>query len=175
MKNVLLIGGGLAVVGGLAYLYLKNKKKEEAILTGGTSATQPSSTTPSVTTPTGTTSSATDGGIAPLPKGSTITPTTVDGVTTSVITTPNSAPTVQNQMELDAILDNIKRNMELSRKKQMSIAMWKPSNAYRSSGGRIGAKPSNPYPNIIEKLKNDLSKLGYEVKEGSGGLFLVKT
>ena len=173
MKKVLLIAGGLAVVGGLAYLYLKNKKKQEAIL-GGALATQPSSTTPSVTTPTGATSGASDGGIAPLPKGSTITPTTVDGVTTSVITTPNSAPTVQNQMELDAILDNIKRNMELSRKKQISIAMWKPSNAYRSSGGAIGGKPSNPYPNIIEKLKNDLLRLGYEVKEGSGGLFLVK-
>ena len=170
MKKVLLIGGGLAVVGGLAYLYLKNKKKEEAILTGGTSATQPSATTP-----TGTTSGASDGGIAPLPKGSTITPTTIDGVTTSVISTPsNTAPTVKNQMELDAILDSIKNNMELSRKKQLSIAMWKPSNAYRSSGGLIGGKPSNPYPKIIEKLKNDLLKLGYEVKEGSGGLFLVK-
>jgi hypothetical protein len=167
MKKVLLIGGGLAVVGGLAYLYLKNKKKEEAILTGGTSATQPIATTP-----TGTTSGASDGGIAPLPKGSTITPTTVDGVTTSVITTPNSALTVKNQMELDAILDSIKKNMELSRKKQISIGLWKPSNAYRSSG--IGAKPSNPYPKIIEKLKNDLLKLGYEVKEGSGGIFLVK-
>ena len=167
MKKVLLIGGGLAVVGGLAYLYLKNKKKEEAILTGGTSATQPSATTQ-----TGATSGASDGGIAPLPKGSTITPTTVDGVTTSVITTPNSALTVKNQMELDAILDSIKKNMELSRKKQISIGLWKPSNAYRSSG--IGAKPSNPYPKIIEKLKNDLLKLGYEVKEGSGGIFLVK-
>jgi hypothetical protein len=168
MKKVLLIGGGLAVVGGLAYLYLKNKKKEEAILTGGTSATQPIATTP-----TGATSGASDGGIAPLPKGSTITPTTVDGVTTSVITTPsNTAPTIQNQMELDAILDSIKKNMELSRKRQISIAMWKPSNAYISSG--IGAKPSNPYPKIIEKLKNDLLKLGYEVKEGSGGIFLVK-
>jgi hypothetical protein len=170
MKQVLLIGGGLAVVGGLAYLYLKNKKKEEAILTGGTSATQPIATTP-----TGTTSGASDGGIAPLPKGSTITPTTIDGVTTSVITTPsNTVLTVQNQMELDAILDSIKKNMELSRKKQISIGLWKPSNAYRSSGGSIGAKPSNPYPKIIEKLKNDLLKLGYEVKEGSGGLFLVK-
>jgi hypothetical protein len=168
MKKVLLIGGGLAVVGALAYLYLKNKKKEEAIL-GSASTTQPISTTP-----TGASSGASDGGITPLPKGSTITPTTVDGVTTSVITTPNSALTVKNQMELDAILDNIKRNMELSRKKQLSIAMWKPSNAYRSSGGSIGGKPSNPYPNIIEKLKNDLLRLGYEVKEGSGGLFLVK-
>jgi len=71
MKKVLLIGGGLAVVGGLAYLYLKNKKKQEAIL-GGASATQPSATTPSTTTPTGATSGATDGILA----GMIITPTT---------------------------------------------------------------------------------------------------
>jgi hypothetical protein len=174
MKKVLLIGGGLAVVGGLAYLYLKNKKKQEAIL-GGASATQPSSIAPNGTTPAGTTSSANDGGITPLPKGSTITPTTVDGVTTSVITTPsNTAPTIQNQMELDAIMDSIKKNMELSRKRQISISMWKPSNAFRSSGGLIGVKPTNPYPAKIEKLKNDLLKLGYEYKEGSGGSFLVK-
>jgi hypothetical protein len=154
MKKVLLIGGGLAVVGGLAYLYLKNKKKEEAILTGGTSATQPIATTP-----TGATSGASDGGIAPLPKGSTITPTTVDGVTTSVISTPsNTAPTVQNQMELDAILDNIKKNREIVN----AISL------------RIGKVAREKAKKQIELLKNDLSKFGYEVKEGSGGLFLVK-
>jgi hypothetical protein len=152
MKKVLLIGGGLAVVGGLAYLYLKNKKKEEAIL-GSTSATQPISTTP-----TGATSGASDGGITPLPKGSTITPTTIDGVTTSVITTPNSALTVQNQMELDAILDNIKKNREIVN----AISL------------RIGKVAREKAKKQIELLKNDLSRFGYEVKEGSGGLFLVK-
>jgi hypothetical protein len=157
MKKVLLIGGGLAVVGGLAYLYLKNKKKEEAIL-GGASATQPSATTPSVTTPTGAISGASDGGITPLPKGSTITPTTIDGVTTSVITTPNSALTVQNQMELDAILDNIKKNREIVN----AISL------------RIGKVAREKAKKEIELLKNDLSRFGYEVKEGSGGLFLVK-
>jgi hypothetical protein len=152
MKKVLLIGGGLAVVGGLAYLYLKNKKKEEAIL-GSTSATQPISTTP-----TGATSGASDGGITPLPKGSTITPTTIDGVTTSVITTPNSALTVQNQMELDAILDNIKKNREIVN----AISL------------RIGKVAREKAKKQIELLKNDLSRFGYEVKEGSGGFFLVK-
>jgi hypothetical protein len=156
MKNVLLIGGGLAVVGGLAYLYLKNKKKEEAILTGGTSATQPSASTPSTTTPTGATSGASDGGITPLPKGSTITPTTIDGVTTSVITTPNSALTVKNQMELDAILDSIKNNVGITR--SFSKSKFAKSEATRQ----------------ITLLKNDLSRFGYEVKEGSGGFFLVK-
>ena len=153
MKKVLLIGGGLAVVGGLAYLYLKNKKKEEAILTGGTSATQPSATTQTTST-----SGASDGGIAPLPKGSTITPTTVDGVTTSVITTPNSALTVQNQMELDAILDSIKKNREIVNAISLRIGKVARENAKKQ----------------IELLKNDLLRFGYEVKEGSGGLFLVK-
>jgi hypothetical protein len=156
MKKVLLIGGGLAVVGVGAYLYLKNKKKEEGILNGGTSATQPSASTPSTTTPTGATSGASDGGITPLPKGSTITPTTIDGVTTSVITTPNSALTVKNQMELDAILDSIKNNVAITRSFRKS--KWDKSNATRQ----------------IELLKNDLSRFGYEVKEGSGGFFLVK-
>jgi hypothetical protein len=168
MKNVLFIGGGLAVVGGLAYLYLKNKKKQEAILTGGTSTTQLSASTPIVTTPTGATSGASDGGITPLPKGSTITPTTIDGVTTSVITTPNSALTVKNQMELDAILDSIK----IEKNNQFRARMTAVANAL-NSGNTFVAKPIVESEKII-KLKNDLFRLGYEVKEGSGGLFLVK-
>lgn len=36
MKKVLIIGGSLAVVGGLVYLYLKNKKKTDELLSGGT-------------------------------------------------------------------------------------------------------------------------------------------
>ena len=162
MKKVLLIGGGLAVVGGLAYLYLKNKKKEEAIL-GSASTTQPISTTP-----TGASSGASDGGITPLPKGSTITPTTVDGVTTSVITTPNSALTVKNQMELDAILDSIK----IEKDRQFMARLSGVAQAL-NSGNTFVAKPIVESEKII-KLKNDLFRLGYEVKEGSGGLFLVK-
>ena len=163
MKQVLFIGGGLAVVGGLAYLYLKNKKKEEAILTGGTSATQPSATTQTTST-----SGASDGGITPLPKGSTITPTTVDGVTTSVITTPNSALTVKTQMELDAILDSIKNE-----KKNQLRAMMQDFAKALNSGGTYVQKPYVESEKI-KQLKNDLFRLGYEVKEGSGGLFLVK-
>lgn len=77
MKQSVLIVGALALVGVGAYLFLQNKKKEEAILGGG-SGTAPSgttptgttpstttTTTPSVTTPTGT-SVANDGGLAPI-------------------------------------------------------------------------------------------------------------
>jgi hypothetical protein len=68
----------------------------------------------------------------------------------------------------------LKKNMDLSKKRQISIASWGASNAFRASGGKIGAKPSNPYPAIIDKLKADLLKLGYEYKESSTGGFLVK-
>jgi hypothetical protein len=66
MKQSVLIVGALALVGVGAYLFLQNKKKEEAILGGG-SGTAPSGTTPSTTTttPTGT-SVANDGGLAPI-------------------------------------------------------------------------------------------------------------
>jgi hypothetical protein len=71
MKQSVLIVGALALVGVGAYLFLQNKKKEEAILGGG-SGTAPSGTTPSTTTttPSGTTptgtSVANDGGLAPM-------------------------------------------------------------------------------------------------------------
>jgi hypothetical protein len=71
MKQSVLIVGALALVGVGAYLFLQNKKKEEAILGGGSgtapSGTTPTGTTPSTTTttPTGT-SVANDGGLAPM-------------------------------------------------------------------------------------------------------------
>ena len=132
-------------------------------MTGGTSATQPSATTQTTST-----SGASDGGITPLPKGSTITPTTIDGVRTSVITTPNSALTVKTQMELDAILDSIK----IEKDRQFIASMTAFAKAL-NSGNTFVAKPIVESEKII-KLKNDLFRLGYEVKEGSGGLFLVK-
>jgi hypothetical protein len=137
MKKVLLIGGGLAVVGGLAYLYLKNKKKEEAILTGGTSATQPS-----VTPTTGVGASSINSEIPPLSTG---------GIIPS-----NTTPSIKNQMEIDAILDSLNKNLGITRSfSQSKIAKSKATRQ-------------------MELLKNDLSRFGYGVKEGTGGLFLVK-
>lgn len=76
MKKTVLIVGALALVGVGAYMFLQNKKKEEAILGGGSgtapSGTTPTGTTPSTTTttPSGTTPSGTsvanDGGLAPI-------------------------------------------------------------------------------------------------------------
>jgi hypothetical protein len=158
-KKVLIIGGGIVIIGAGAYLYFMNKSKQEALLSGSVTPTTSGATTPATTDN--------------LPKGTIITPSSDGGITPLAVTVPSQTkPTIQNQEELDRIMDSIKKNMELSRKKQLSIAMWTPSNAFKTSG--IGAKPSNPYPAIIERLKNDLLKLGYEVKEGSNGIFLVK-
>jgi hypothetical protein len=60
-KKVLIIGGGVVVLGAIGYLYFTNKKKQEAILSGGATATQPSATTQN-----GATSIANDSGIKPL-------------------------------------------------------------------------------------------------------------
>jgi len=160
MKKVLLIGGGLAVVGGLAYLYLKNKKKQEAIL-GGTSATQPSATTPSTTTPstttpTGATSGASDGGITPLPKG-------------TIVTSTTTASNSEEQAKLDTAKDieaKINNYYRLSASKQ-KLNLTKSKEIFKTSSNY------NPYPFLIKKLKDDLKTLGYEYKGQIDGV-LVK-
>ena len=154
MKKVLLIGGGLAVVGGLAYLYLKNKKKEEAILTEGTSATQPSATTPIVTTPTGATSSATDGG---LTGGS------------MIVTSKTTASSSEEQAKLDTAKDIEAKinNYYKASASQQRLNLMKPKGIFAISSN------SNPYPFLIKKLKDDLKILGYEYKGQIDGV-LVK-
>jgi hypothetical protein len=154
MKQVLLIGGGLAVVGGLAYLYLKNKKKEEAILTGGTSATQPIATTPSTTTQTGATSSATDGG---LTGGS------------MIVTSKTTASNSEEQAKLDTAKDieaKINNYYRLSASQQR-MNLMKPKGIFAISSN------SNPYPFLIKKLQDELKTLGYEYKGQIDGV-LVK-
>jgi hypothetical protein len=154
MKNVLFIGGGLAVVGGLAYLYLKNKKKQEAILTGGTSTTQPSATTPIVTTPTGATSSATDGG---LTGGS------------MIVTSKTTASNSEEQAKLDTAKDIEAKinNYYKASASQQRLNLMKPKGIFAISSN------SNPYPFLIKKLKDDLKTLGYEYKGQIDGV-LVK-
>ena len=149
MKKVLLVGGGLAVVGGLAYLYLKNKKKEEAILTAGTSTTQPSATTP-----TGATSSATDGG---LTGGS------------MIITSTTTASNSEEQAKLDTAKDieaKINNYYRLSASQQR-MNLMKPKGIFAISSN------SNPYPFLIKKLQDELKTLGYEYKGQIDGV-LVK-
>ena len=153
MKNVLFIGVGLAVVGGLAYLYLKNKKKEEAILVG-TTATQPSATTPSTSTQTGATSSANDGGLT----GGSV-----------VVTSKTTASNSEEQAKLDTAKDieaKINNYYRLSASKQR-MNLMKPKGIFAISSN------SNPYPFLIKKLKDDLKVLGYEYKGQIDGV-LVK-
>jgi hypothetical protein len=153
MKNVLFIGGGLALVGVGAYLYLKNKKKQEAIL-GGTTATQPSASTPIVTTPTGATSSATDGG---LTGGS------------MIVTSKTTASNSEEQAKLDTAKDIEAKinNYYKASASQQRMNLMKPKGIFAISSN------SNPYPFLIKKLKDDLKVLGYEYKGQIDGV-LVK-
>ena len=156
-KKVLIIGGGVVVLGAIAYLYFTNKKKQDALLSGGTSGAGSTSATPTTGTPTtGVGASPINNEIPPLSTGGIVTPTT-------------KAPTIQGQENLDKANDivvKIKQFEKMSAIKQSQINSWKPS-----TFGRI--KPTNSYPFAIKKLKDDLLKLGYEYKGTTDGV-LVK-
>ena len=154
MKKAVLIGGGVLLVGGLAYLYFTNKKKTDALLSGGAT---PSSEPSASNTPSGTTSTI-DSEIPPLSTG---------GIVTSTI----KGATIQDQQTLDKandIVEKIKQYEKSSKTKEMIISMWKPS-----FSKPLWTKPTNPYPAMISKLKDDLLKLGYEYKGTTDGV-LVK-
>ena len=166
-KKVLIIGGGIVVIGAGAYLYFMNKSKKEALLSGSATPTTSGATTPTTsgaTTPTTsatTTSSITsaiDSQIPPLSTGCIVTPTT-------------KAPTIQEQENLDIANDivvKIKDYYKKSASAQIRVSMFQPS-----TFNPIWTKPSNPYPIMIKKLKDDLLKLGYEYKGDKDGV-LVK-
>jgi hypothetical protein len=154
-KKVLIIGGGILVIGVGAYLYFTKKDKKEALSSGSVTPTTSGATTP--TTTSGSTS-AIDSEIPPLSTGGIVTPTT-------------KAPTIQGQEDLDKANDivvKIKQFQKMSVIKEGQIARWNPT----SGLGNFG-KPINTYPSAINKLKDDLLKLGYEYKGGIDGV-LVK-
>jgi hypothetical protein len=153
-KKVLIIGGGVVVLGAIGYLYFTNKKKQDALLSGGTSGAGSTSATPT----TGVGASPINSEIPPLSTGGIVTPTT-------------KAPTIQGQEDLDKANDivvKIKQFQKMSVIKEGQIARWNPT----SGLGNFG-KPINTYPSAINKLKDDLLKLGYEYKGGIDGV-LVK-
>jgi hypothetical protein len=154
-KKVLIIGGGIVVIGAGAYLYFMNKSKKEALLSGSATPTTSGATTPATTS--GSTS-AIDSEIPPLSTGGIVTPTT-------------KAPTIQGQEDLDKANDivvKIKDYYQKSSFQQARVNSYKPSSMSFSF-----MKPSNPYPIMIKKLKDDLLKLGYEYKGEKDGV-LVK-
>jgi hypothetical protein len=154
-KKVLIIGGGIVVIGAGAYFYFMNKSKKEALLSGSATPTTSGATTP--TTTSGSTS-AIDSEIPPLSTGGIVTPTT-------------KAPTIQGQEDLDKANDivvKIKDYYQKSSFQQARVNSYKPSSMSFSF-----MKPSNPYPIMIKKLKDDLLKLGYEYKGEKDGV-LVK-
>ncbi len=159
-KKVLIIGGGIVVIGAGAYLYFMNKSKKEALLSGSATPTTSGATTPttSATTTTSSITSAIDSQIPPLSTGGIVTPTT-------------KAPTIQEQENLDIANDivvKIKDYYKKSASAQIRVSMFQPS-----TFNPIWTKPSNPYPIMIKKLKDDLLKLGYEYKGDKDGV-LVK-
>jgi hypothetical protein len=87
-KKVLIIGGGVVVLGAIGYLYFTNKKKQDALLSGGTSGADSTSATPT----TGVGASSINSEIPPLSTGGIVTSTTV-------------APTIQEQQTLDMAND----------------------------------------------------------------------
>ena len=71
-------------------------------------------------------------------------------------------------MKLDTAKDlaeKIKKYYQLSASKELKIRMWQPSS--------FSPKPTNSFPALISKLKDDLLKLGYEYKGEKDGI-LVK-
>jgi len=154
-KKVLIIGGGILVIGVGAYLYFTKKDKKEALSSGSVTPTTSGATTP--TTTSGSTS-AIDSEIPPLSTGGIVTPST-------------KATTVEEQEKLDKANDivvKIKDYYKKSASAQIRVSMFQPS-----TFNPIWNKPSNPYPIRINKLKDDLLKLGYEYKGTTDGV-LVK-
>ena len=152
MKKVLIIGGSLAVVGGLVYLYLRNKKKQDALLSGvtlGDNSTSGSSTTPTSTTPTSTTPSSTTS-VGASSTNSQVPPLSTGGIV------PTAFQAVQNLSQAKEIGNNIK--------KYTSLNILAISTGKTSFGGFLR---KNPYPAMISKLKDDLLKLGYQYVDGS--------
>lgn len=144
MKKIILIGGGVLLVGGIAYLYFSKKKKTEALLNG---AVVPSVEVDSETT--NNVPSLSTGGIAPLVK---------------------DTNTIQEQQNLDKANDIVIKIKEYER---LNAIQQSRINSYQPSSMSFSFITSNPYPLLIKKLKNDLLKLGYEYKGTKDGV-LVK-
>jgi hypothetical protein len=150
MKKGLIIGGGVLLLGGIAYLYFTNKKKQEELLSGATTPTTPTATSGSTST--------IDSQIPPLSTGGIVTPST-------------KATTVEEQEKLDKANDivvTIKKYQKTSSTFGQMDRFFPSSFSLNNNKTRI-----NPYPILINKLKDDLLKLGYEYKGTIDGV-LVK-
>jgi hypothetical protein len=171
--NIILVGViGVGAVG--AYMYMKNKQAQNALLTGSLPATNqggvttPSGTTPSGTTPSGITTS-----------GTTTSGTTTSGTTTSGTTTQNTEvflPSDNDMKLVDAMVIVTKIN-------NLKEVMKKPfvgEKFHRMFGGTDENKPSDwtteykiyrsnqtAYPKQLEKFINDLDNLDYALDDNN--------
>ena len=153
-KKVLIIGGGVVVLGAIGYLYFTNKKKQDALVSGGTSGADSTSATPT----TGVGASPINSEIPPLSTGGIVTSTTV-------------APTIQEQQTLDMANDIVVKIKDYYKKIAFEKAI-KPMSMINYSWSH-SVVMSKYYTSEINKLKNDLLKLGYEYKSEKDGI-LVK-
>lgn len=154
MKKGVFILAGVLAIGGVAYLYFSNKKKQEAILGG----TKTSEATNLSSNPSSAELNSIDKEITPIKSG-------------SIVTSETKETTIQAQENLDKandIADKIREKYKLSAIYQAKVNPYKPSSMIFSF-----VKPINRHQSQISNLKDDLLKLGYEFKGEKDGV-LVK-
>ena len=161
-KKVLIIGGSIVVIGVGAYLYFMNKSKKEALLSGSATPTTSGATTPTTSgaTTTGSITSAIDSQIPPLSTGGIVTPTT-------------KAPTIQEQENLDIANDIVVKIKDYYQKIAFEKAKANKPMSMSSYSFVHFVTMSKTYTSAINKLKDDLLKMGYEYKGEKDGV-LVK-
>jgi hypothetical protein len=156
MKKTVFIVGGVLALGAIAYLFLKNKKKQEAILGGAGSATS------SPTTASGGTTSGTTSGATSSPTNAQTPPPLSTG---GIVTSTTVALTAQEQQALDrarTIESEIKNHYKNIQRQTLQVtSLW----TIRSRTSYLNS--------LISNLKKELLNLGYEYKGGIDG-FLVK-
>jgi hypothetical protein len=156
MKKGLLIGGGVVAIGAVAYfLYIKQKKKEEGLVVGSQLVSGTIEAIPQAI-PQATATALVNSQIAPIQTGG-----VVANVTTFV--------SIEDQKKLDQardLFEKIKQLIPLEKKRVAEILNFK-SDFFRK------IPPQNPYTPQLNKYKDDLLNLGYEIK-GESNPILVK-
>ena len=157
MKKTIFIVGGILALGVVGYLFLKNKKKQEALLGGVSGGSNQTASTSNSTAQSGGTSSST------AQSGS-----TTSGSNQSAGGNVNSTNSVEEQANLDKandIASKIRLYYKYSASRDLQIKMWKPSTFNRIA-------PTNPYPTLINKLKDELLNLGYRFEGTTNGVII---
>jgi hypothetical protein len=148
-SNVILVGVvGVGAVG--AYMYMKNKQAQNALLTGSLPATnQGGVTTPSGTTPSGTT-----------PSGTTTSGTTTSGTTTSGTTAQNTEVFLPSNNEIKLLENTIllaEIKAQIKKAKVELVESKKPFTGRKNSG--YFNQNTDEYKAYLSRKQNALPKL----------------